>query len=111
MRVLVTGSAGFIGYHMSKRLLEDGHTVLGLDAVTDYYDVSLKEARLAELGASDAYTHRRTRLEDATGVRLAFEESQPDIVIHLAAQAGVRYALEEPRTYVDSNIVGKFNVL
>ncbi len=111
MRVLVTGSAGFIGYHMSKHLLNDGHSVFGIDAVTDYYDVSLKEARLADLSASDSYSHRRTRLEDAVGIRHAFESARPDVVIHLAAQAGVRYALQEPRTYVDSNIVGTFNIL
>lgn len=111
MRVFVTGSAGFIGHHLAWHLLDEGHTVLGLDALTDYYDIALKEARLGRLEERDGYAHLRTRLEDAEAVRAAFEEFRPDVVVHLAAQAGVRYALQEPRTYVDSNIVGTFNVL
>lgn len=111
MKVFVTGSAGFIGHHLAQQLLHDGHTVLGLDSLTDYYDVTLKEARLARLQSHDGYTHVGTRLEDAEGVRASFEDFRPDVMVHLAAQAGVRYALEEPRAYVDSNIVGTFNIL
>lgn len=111
MRVLVTGSAGFIGYHLASRLADDGHTILGVDSLTDYYDVTLKEARLDRLNSRDGYTHTRLRMEDSQGLRSAFENFRPDVVVHLAAQAGVRYALQEPRTYVDSNIVGTFNIL
>lgn len=111
MRVLVTGSAGFIGYHLTTTLIDEGHSVLGIDPLTDYYDVSLKRARLSRLETRNGYSHRAIRLESATEVNQAFAEFQPEAVVHLAAQAGVRYALEEPRTYVDSNIVGTFNVL
>lgn len=111
MRVFVTGSAGFIGHHLASHLLHGGHTVLGLDPLTDYYEVSLKEARLARLEQLAGYSHLRVRLEEAEVVRAAFAEFRPDVVVHLAAQAGVRYALEEPRTYVDSNVVGTFNIL
>jgi UDP-glucuronate 4-epimerase len=110
-RVLVTGSAGFIGFHLARTLLEHGAQVVGVDALTDYYDVKLKEGRLALLNAFPHYSHFTQRLEDAEGLAEIISASRPTVVVHLAAQAGVRYALEEPRSYVESNIVGSFNVL
>lgn len=109
--VLVTGSAGFIGFHLCRRLLADGFRVVGLDAMTDYYDVTLKEARLAQLGPSNAFTQITGRVEDPGLVRGLFDEHRPDYVIHLAAQAGVRYSIENPRSYLEGNIVGTFEIL
>jgi UDP-glucuronate 4-epimerase len=111
MRFLVYGSAGFIGFHLIRRLLEAGHTVVGVDGMTTYYDVTLKEARHALLSRTNAFQKHIAMLEDyATQIRIA-EDAQPDVIIHLAAQAGVRYSLENPRAYIDSNLVGTFNVL
>ncbi len=114
--VLVTGHAGFIGFHVASRLLDRGDTVVGIDVVNDYYAVSLKEARLAELDrqalrASGAYHSFRIDLADEAAVRAVFAKYSFDRVIHLAAQAGVRYSLENPRAYVHSNIVGFTNIL
>ncbi|MCA0425062.1 MAG: NAD-dependent epimerase/dehydratase family protein [Proteobacteria bacterium] len=111
MRVIVTGDAGFIGFHTTRRLLEEGHTVTGIDALTPYYDVSLKERRLEHLRGFTAFEHHTVMLEDAAAIRAIFERSQPDVVIHLAAQAGVRYSIEQPRAYIDANVVGSFNIL
>ena len=110
-RAVVTGSAGFIGFHVARRLLDDGWLVTGIDGMTDYYDVALKRARLARLTHSNAFAAREIMLEDNTALTASFDEAKPEIVIHLAAQAGVRYSLENPRAYVDSNLVGTFNVM
>ncbi len=140
MKILITGTAGFIGFHLAKRLLEEGFDVVGLDNINDYYDVNLKYARLAELGiyAPDETLHRggenrsyreialrskiasvvypkhtfvRLNLEDRKELDALFEAEQFDIVINLAAQAGVRYSIENPDAYVQSNIVGFLNIL
>ena len=126
MKILVTGTAGFIGYHLAKRLLEMGHEVVGIDNLNDYYDVSLKEARLADLGintnaikentpvTSTVFTlHRfiKLDLENKEEMEVLFTEESFDAVCHLAAQAGVRYSLENPHSYVSSNVVGFLNIL
>ncbi len=111
MRFLVTGSAGFIGYHLADRLLRDGHEVIGLDAFVPYYDIRLKEKRHAMLGESPAFTPCRQDLTDRAALDALLAREAPEIIIHLAAQAGVRYALEHPETYIDSNVVGTFNLL
>ena len=111
MRILVTGAAGFIGFHLCHRLLADGHRVTGVDGMTAYYDPALKDARLAQLAPLDGFSFERLMLEDMPGMTAAFELAQPEAVVHLAAQAGVRYSLENPRAYVDANLVGTFNVL
>jgi len=110
MRILVTGAAGFIGFHVSRRLLAQGHEVFGLDAMTPYYDPALKEARLAILRAEPGFSFRQLRIEDKPALAAWGEEAKPRIVVHLAAQAGVRYSLENPQAYVDANLVGAFNV-
>src|ERR1700728_2918673 len=106
MRVLVTGTAGFIGFHVARRLLADGHDVTGIDGMTPYYDVTLKEARNAILARAPSYRAHRLMLEDGAALNQVAGAAEPELVIHLAAQAGVRYSLEEPRAYIDSNIVG-----
>ena len=111
MAILVTGSAGFIGFHLSRRLLEQGQAVVGLDNLNSYYDPALKAARLAILEGHEAYRHARLDLEDGPGVAALFAETAPTAVVNLAAQAGVRYSLESPRTYIDSNVTGFLNVL
>src|SRR5262245_3664394 len=108
MRFLVTGTAGFIGFHLASRLLADGHTVAGIDGVTPYYDQSLKRARLARLAASALFTAHELMLEDHASLGRIVDETAADVVVHLAAQAGVRYSIENPRAYVDANIVGTF---
>lgn len=111
MRFLVTGTAGFIGFHLARRLLEDGHQVVGLDNFSDYYDVALKNARNAILEGYEGFTVERLSLEDAPGLNAAWARHRPEIVVHLAAQAGVRYSIDHPEVYVSSNLVGTFNVL
>jgi UDP-glucuronate 4-epimerase len=111
MRILVTGAAGFIGFHLCRRLLADGHQVTGADGMTAYYDPSLKDARLAQLAPHNGFSFERVMLEDMAGMTAAFERARPQAVVHLAAQAGVRYSLQNPRAYVDANLVGTFNLL
>jgi len=126
MRLLITGVAGFIGFHTAKRFLEEGHTIIGIDAINEYYDPALKYARLAELGIGreaenwlvpvrSAKYHEfvfiRMKLEDRASMEALFKEHCFDRVIHLAAQAGVRYSLDHPYEYIDSNIVGFLNIL
>ena len=111
MRILVTGAAGFIGSYVAARLLDRDDEVLGLDNVNDYYDVRLKEARLARLNGRTGFELHRLNLADRAGMERLFAERRPQRVIHLAAQAGVRYSLEHPHAYVESNLVGFMNVL
>jgi UDP-glucuronate 4-epimerase len=110
-RVLVTGAAGFIGYHLSERLLKQGDEVVGLDNLNDYYDVKLKEARLERLQKSRAFRFLKTDLGDRTGVEKIWREVKPEVVVHLAAQAGVRYSLTHPHAYARSNLEGMLDVL
>ena len=110
-KVLVTGSAGFIGYHLSKLLLEEGFTVVGIDGMTDYYDVRLKERRHQMLLQNQRFSAHVGMLEDFDALRDLSLKEQPDIIVHLAAQAGVRYSLENPRAYMDANVAGTFNVM
>ncbi len=126
MKILVTGTAGFIGFHLAKRLLEDGHEVVGLDNINSYYDVRLKYARLRETGIEESaieygkevgsnkypgYRFMKLDLTDGERLDALLWQERFDVVVNLAAQAGVRYSLENPRAYVDSNIVGFLNVL
>ncbi|GES44408.1 UDP-glucuronate 5'-epimerase [Rhizobium dioscoreae] len=111
MRYLITGTAGFIGFHLAKRLLDEGHFVVGFDGMTPYYDVRLKEKRTAILARSNGFKAVTGMLEDKAALGHAAELAEPDVIVHLAAQAGVRYSLENPRSYVDSNLVGSFNIL
>ncbi len=111
MRVLVTGAAGFIGYHVSKRLLDRGDEVIGVDNLNDYYDPTLKEARLALLEGREGFLFRRVDIADRDAMRLLFETDRPQRVVNLAAQAGVRYSLINPQAYIDANIQGFLNIL
>ena len=111
MRFLVTGTAGFIGFHLARRLLDEGHEVVGIDGFTPYYDVHLKERRHEILLKRNGFQEHRVMLEDMAALEKVWHDNPVDIVIHLAAQAGVRYSLENPRAYVDANMVGTFNVL
>jgi UDP-glucuronate 4-epimerase len=111
MRVLVTGTAGFIGSSLALRLLERGDEVVGIDNLNDYYDVKLKQSRLARLVGFEGFTDLRFDIEDGDSLSRAFSEYHPDRVVNLAAQAGVRYSLENPQAYVSANLVGFVNIL
>ena len=111
MKTLVTGAAGFIGYHVAQRLLARSDTVVGLDNLNTYYDVSLKEARLARLEAHAGFRFARLNLEDRESMAALFASERPQRVVHLAAQAGVRYSLQNPHAYLDSNLAGFINIL
>lgn len=111
MKVLVTGTAGFIGSHVAQRLLERGDEVVGLDNLNDYYDVTLKKARLARFADKPGYTHIHADLADRAAMEKAFAEHRPQRVVHLAAQAGVRYAAENPHVYTSSNVTGFLHIL
>ena len=111
MKILVTGAAGFIGYHVSERLLAQGHQVVGIDNLNDYYDVRLKEARLARLQPYPHFHFQKLDLADRAGMAELFAKGGFARVIHLAAQAGVRYSLDNPHAYADANLVGHLNVL
>lgn len=117
MKILLTGVAGFIGFHTAKRLISEGHEIVGIDNMNDYYEVSLKKDRLKELGVEDRTNDSKDlkfykiHLEDRENVEKIFESHDFDVVINLAAQAGVRYSIENPHAYIDSNIVGFLNIL
>ncbi|MBT5020526.1 MAG: NAD-dependent epimerase [Planctomicrobium sp.] len=111
MKILVTGAAGFIGFHLSRKLLERGEEVVGIDNLNDYYSVELKEARLAELSPHESFRFEKIDLVDQTVMSELFQEEKFDVVVNLAAQAGVRYSLTNPHSYISSNIVGFLNVL
>ncbi|QIK42344.1 NAD-dependent epimerase/dehydratase family protein [Pontivivens nitratireducens] len=110
-RAFITGTAGFIGFHLARHLLDAGWVVHGYDGMTDYYDVSLKRDRHALLDRHPSFTAHEAMLEDMPALEAAADAAQPDLIVHLAAQAGVRYSLEAPRAYVEANLVGGFNVL
>lgn len=110
MKVLITGAAGFIGSHLSKKLISQGYKVVGIDNINDYYDVTLKEDRLKSIGKEN-FTFYKMNLEDNEAMDKMFNNEKPQVVVNLAAQAGVRYSLENPRAYIDSNIVGFTNIL
>ncbi|PTE27241.1 NAD-dependent epimerase [Staphylococcus equorum] len=110
MKILITGTAGFIGSHLAKKLISQGHEVVGVDSINDYYSVTLKEDRLTSIG-NDNFTFYKTKLENYEELTKIFTDEKPEVVVNLAAQAGVRYSIENPRAYIDSNIVGFMNIL
>ncbi|TCO72331.1 NAD-dependent epimerase/dehydratase family protein [Rhodovulum euryhalinum] len=111
MRVFITGTAGFIGYHLADLLLAEGHQVHGFDGFTEYYDLTLKRRRHERLLQRPGYAATEAMLEDDAALAAAIDGFAPEIIVHLAAQAGVRYSLENPRAYIDANVVGTFNVM
>ncbi|MCD8787135.1 MULTISPECIES: NAD-dependent epimerase [Staphylococcus] len=110
MKILITGAAGFIGSHLAKKLIAQQHEVIGVDNINDYYSVSLKEDRLKSIG-DNHFTFYKLNLEDYEDLKEVFIKEQPEVVVNLAAQAGVRYSLENPRAYIDANVVGFMNIL
>lgn len=111
MKILVTGAAGFIGFHLSQKLLSNGNEIIGLDNLNDYYEVSLKETRLALLKQENNFRFYQLDLANKEGIEKLFQEHQFDVVVNLAAQAGVRYSIKNPHAYINSNIVGFINIL
>ncbi len=111
MKVLVTGAAGFIGNHLAKRLLDDGHEVVGIDNLNDYYDPALKQARLERISGCVLFSDERLDISDRPALEACFDRHKPEYVVNLAAQAGVRYSLNSPESYVQSNLVGFANIL
>ena len=111
MRIFVTGSSGFIGFHLSKKLLEKGHTVHGFDSMNKYYDVKLKKARLKILKEYKKFSFTKNKLENKKILSQSILKFKPTVIIHLAAQAGVRYSIENPKAYMNSNIIGTYNVI
>ena len=111
MKILITGTAGFIGFHLAKLLLKDGFQVHGYDGMTDYYDINLKHARHNILLKNPSFTATEGMLEDNNKLEDVADKFKPDVIVHLAAQAGVRHSLENPRAYINSNIIGTFNVM
>ncbi|MBO1222043.1 NAD-dependent epimerase [Staphylococcus nepalensis] len=110
MKILITGVAGFIGSHLAKKLINQGHHVIGIDSINDYYSVSLKKDRLESIGKEN-FSFYKLKLENYDGLSKVFKDEEPGVVVNLAAQAGVRYSIENPRAYIDSNIVGFMNIL
>jgi len=111
MKILITGSSGFIGFHLAKKLLESGNNVHGIDSMNNYYDVNLKNSRLKILKKYKNFSFTKTKLENKKKLNKIFYNFKPEIVVHLAAQAGVRYSIEKPRVYLDSNITGSYNII
>ena len=111
MKIFVTGSSGFIGFHLSKKLLEKGHSVHGFDSMNNYYDVKLKKARYKILKKYKKFSFTKSKLENKKILSGSILKFQPKVIVHLAAQAGVRYSIEKPRVYLDSNIVGTYNII
>ena len=111
MRVFITGSSGFVGFHLAKSLLEEGFEVYGYDGLTEYYDVQLKLDRTNILKHYDDFETSQAMLEDKNSLKKSIEKFNPNIIVHLAAQAGVRYSLENPGAYIESNVIGTFNLL
>ncbi|MGB0799312.1 MAG: NAD-dependent epimerase/dehydratase family protein [Planktomarina sp.] len=109
--VFITGAAGFIGFHLAEVLLQDGFRVVGYDALTDYYDPALKQGRLNILRQHAQFRFEQGMLEDMDALHTLMMDEKPDVIVHLAAQAGVRYSLEQPRKYIESNVIGTFNVM
>ncbi|MCU0543733.1 MAG: NAD-dependent epimerase [Oscillatoriaceae cyanobacterium Prado104] len=111
MKILVTGAAGFVGYHLAQRLLSEGQQVCGIDNLNDYYDVNLKKARLSKLQPHSEFSFQHLDLSDRAAISQLFQDQKFDRVVHLAAQAGVRYSLQNPHAYADSNLMGFINIL
>ena len=109
MKILITGIAGFIGSHLAKKLISQGHHVIGVDSINNYYSVTLKEDRLESIGKGN-FTFYKLKLENYDDLSKVFKDEQPEVVVNLAAQAGVRYSIENPRAYIDSNVVGFMNI-
>ena len=111
MRILITGSSGFIGFHLSKKLLDNKNKIHGIDSMNNYYDVKLKQRRYNILKKYKLFSFSRINIENKKHIQKIFKKFNPDIVIHLAAQAGVRYSLEKPHVYLNTNVTGTFNVI